>query len=338
MAPNSGATRIAFNQAESKLVGVPVGGPYTIFCQVKHGNKVETAVPVANVFVGDLWVLAGQSNMEGVGDLVDVTPPNPRVMLLGMDGRWGIAEEPLHWLVDSPDPVHSGEPGRPRRPARRRRTRTAQKGPAWACRSRVTMVEATGVPVGLVACAHGGTSMEQWNPSKKEQGGNSLYGSMLRQVKEAGGKVKGVLWYQGESDSLGQGEAWKAYPRVFADFIAAVRSDFGQPELPFYYVQIGRFIVGSRSQGLERRSGRPAHAARARAQHGRRLGDRSRARRRHPRRHPGPETSRPAAGPGRAARAVRAARGDHADARPRDARPEQHAGAQVQRREHEHAP
>ena len=106
------------------------------------------------------------------------------------------------------------------------------------------MVESTGVPVGLVACAHGGTSMEQWNPAKKEQGGNSLYGSMLRQVKQAGGKVKGVLWYQGESDALGQGEAWKAYPRVFTDFIAAVRSDFGQPELPFYFVQIGRFVAG----------------------------------------------------------------------------------------------
>ena len=44
--------------------------------------------------------------------------------------------------------------------------------------------------------------MEQWNPAKKEQGGNSLYGSMLRQVKLAGGKVRGVLWYQGESDAM----------------------------------------------------------------------------------------------------------------------------------------
>jgi type 1 glutamine amidotransferase len=111
------------------------------------------------------------------------------------------------------------------------------------------MVESTGVPIGLVACAHGGTSMEQWNPSHKDQGGNSLYGSMLRQVKLAGGKVKGVLWYQGESDALVGGDPWKVYPKVFTNFIAAVRSDFGQAELPFYCVQIGRFVFGAPPKG-----------------------------------------------------------------------------------------
>jgi sialate O-acetylesterase len=246
--PNPGNAKITFDQAESKLVGVPLGGPYTINFQIKHETPTTTTATVANIYVGDLWVLAGQSNMEGVGDLVDVTPPHPRVMLLGMDGRWGIAEEPLHWLVDSPDPIHSGD-------ASTRTTRSAQshksrkKGAGLGLPFAVAMVESTGVPVGLVACAHGGTSMEQWNPSKKEQGGKSLYGSMLRQVKEAGGKVKGVLWYQGESDSLGGNEAWKTYPRVFSDFIAAVRSDLGQPELPFYYVQIGRFISGNNPRG-----------------------------------------------------------------------------------------
>ncbi len=247
IAPNTAGARIAFNEAESKLVGVPVGGPYRIFCQVSAGYKVE-AVAVANVFVGDLWVLSGQSNMEGVGDLVDVAAPSPRVMLLGMDGHWGIAEEPLHWLIDSPDPVHSGNPAdRAARSAQAHKNRF--KGAGLGLPFGVAMAEATGVPVGLVACADGGTSMEQWNPSKKDQGGNSLYGSMIRQVKEAGGKVKGVLWYQGESDALGPGEAWKAYPQVFADFIGAVRSDFGQPELPFYFVQIGRFIMGADPKG-----------------------------------------------------------------------------------------
>src|SRR5208282_3684892 len=83
----------------------------------------------------------------------------------------------------------------------------------------------------------------------KEQGGGSLYGSMLRQVRLAGGKVKGVLWYQGESDALSGPETSKSYQRVFTDFIASVRSDFGQPELPFYYVQIGRFISGADPKG-----------------------------------------------------------------------------------------
>ena len=227
---------------DDKLVGVPVGGPYTITCSVKARSGIGgTTTTVGPVFVGDLWVLAGQSNMEGVGDLIDVTPPHSRVMLLGMDGKWATAEEPLHWLVDSPDPVHSGDPKtRAERSAQQHKHRN--KGAGLGLPFAVSLVESTGVPIGLIASAHGGTSMEQWNPAKKEQGGESLYGSMLRQVKLAGGKVSGVIWYQGESDALGG--AWQVYPKVFSDFIASVRSDFGQPELPFYYVQIGRFVSG----------------------------------------------------------------------------------------------
>jgi sialate O-acetylesterase len=231
---------------EGRLVGVPVGGPYTIALTLKKGNQTITEA-VGPVFVGDLWILAGQSNMQGVGDLLEVTPPNNQVMALGMDGKWAMAEEPLHWLVDSPDPVHSGDAKtRGERSAKEHKSRT--KGAGLGLPFAAAMVEQTHVPIGLVICAHGGTSMEQWNPSKKGEGGNSLYGSMIRQVQLAGGKVKGVLWYQGESDS-GGGETSKVYPRVFADFIASVRADLGQPDLPFYYVQIGRFASGNDPKG-----------------------------------------------------------------------------------------
>jgi hypothetical protein len=113
-----GANRVDGNLVDGKLAGIPVGGPYTITCQVKANGKTAN-VTINNVYVGDLWVLAGQSNMEGVGELIDVTSPYPGVMLLGMDGRWRQAEEPLHWLVDSPDPVHSGD-------AKTRTARSAQ--------------------------------------------------------------------------------------------------------------------------------------------------------------------------------------------------------------------
>lgn len=240
-----GLDRVRF--ADGKLTGVPTGGPYQLQCLVKIGESpFPTQVSVGPIFVGDLWVLAGQSNMQGVGDLIDVTPPSPSVMALGMDGKWVQAEEPLHWLVDSPDPVHSGDSAtQKKRSEEEHKTRT--KGAGLGLPFAVAMVEKTGVPIGLVICAHGGTSMEQWNPAKKNDGGASLYGSMIRQVKLAGGKVAGVLWYQGESDAMG-GAAEK-FPKVFADFIAAVRSDFNDPELPFYYVQIGRFVNTSNPKG-----------------------------------------------------------------------------------------
>ena len=72
---------------DGKLVGVPTGGPYSITCTVES-RQYEGTATVGPVFVGDLWVLAGQSNMEGVGNLLDMTPPNPKVMLLGSNGKW----------------------------------------------------------------------------------------------------------------------------------------------------------------------------------------------------------------------------------------------------------
>jgi Carbohydrate esterase, sialic acid-specific acetylesterase len=223
---------------DGKLVGLSPGS-YTIQGQLKKNNIVSAFV-VGPVLVGDLWVLAGQSNMEGYADLIDVTPPNPLVSALGMDGQWVRAEEPLHWLVDSPDPVHSQDPAtRAERSAKAHKSRP--KGAGLGLPFAIEMVSATNVPIGLVPCAHGGTSMEQWSPAKKDEAGKSLYGSMLRQVRLAGGKVKGVLWYQGESDA--NPKASEVYAKTFSDFIAAVRGDLAQPELPFYYVQIGRYVA-----------------------------------------------------------------------------------------------
>jgi sialate O-acetylesterase len=223
---------------DGKLERVPTGGPYVVQVKVKTKDR-EGFIAVEPVLVGDLWVLAGQSNMEGVGKLIDVAEPHDGVMALGMTGTWVQAEDPLHWLVDSPDPVHSGDPAtRAKRSADAHKSRDS--GAGLGLPFAVAMVEETDVPIGLVVCAHGGTSLEQWSPSKKDQGGNSLYGSMLRQVKLAGGKVKGVLWYQGESDANDRVAA--AYAKTFTDFIGAVRSDLGRPDLPFYFVQIGRVI------------------------------------------------------------------------------------------------
>lgn len=223
--------------ADGKLVGVPTGGPYSIAAG-------ETRI--GPIFVGDLWVLAGQSNMQGYGDLDHVQPPHPLVRSLGMDGRWVEAQDPLHWLVDSPDAVHSGDPATREERSRQEHVNVT-KGAGLGLPFAVAMVEATDVPVGLVPVAHGGTSMAQWDPALKDQGGNSLYGSMLRSFHLAGGKVKGVLWYQGESDA--NPEHAPGFADTFAAFIEAVRKDFDQPDLPFYFVQLSRFVLSGPQPG-----------------------------------------------------------------------------------------
>ncbi|MEN6603051.1 MAG: sialate O-acetylesterase [Bryobacteraceae bacterium] len=224
------------------IKGVPTGGPYTI--EVRVAGVPATAA-VKEVLVGDLWVLGGQSNMQGVGDLVDAEPPDPQVHSFDLADNWVIAKEPLHVLVGATDRVHW--PRNKEKIAERytgeklaKYVANLKKGAGLGLPFAAEMVRRTGVPVGLVPCAHGGTSMDQWSPALKDQGGDSLYGGMLRRFQAVGGKVTGILWYQGESDS--SPKASPLFQDKFEKLVAAIRADFKQPDLPFYYVQIGRFV------------------------------------------------------------------------------------------------
>jgi sialate O-acetylesterase len=220
--------------------GIPAGGPYTI--EVRAGGATAA---MNDVFVGDLWILAGQSNMEGVGDLVDVEKPDPMVHTFDMFDHWDIAKEPLHNLPGAVDRVHwrknaQGEPERLTGDALAKFNENRKKGAGLGLPFAVEMVRRTGIPVGLAPCAHGGTSMDQWSPALKDKGGDSLYGAMLRRFQAVGGRVTGVLWYQGESDA--NPKAAPLFAEKFEKLISSVREDFGQKDLPFYFVQIGRHV------------------------------------------------------------------------------------------------
>lgn len=225
---------------EGRIPAVPAGGPYTVAARLLHADgTVAAGDAVSPVFVGDLWILAGQSNMQGVGNKLDVEPPNPLVSVLRMNRQWAVAEEPLHILQESPDPVHFKPQDEADRAAAIGRAHAWEKGAGLGLPFAAELVRRTGRPVGLIATAHGGTSMDQWNPALRDQGGGSLYGSMLLSLAAAGGKARGVLWYQGESDATA--EASPLYADKFAALIAAFREDCADPALPFYLVQLGRF-------------------------------------------------------------------------------------------------
>ncbi len=232
------------NVSEGKYVGeisLDAGGPYRVAVRtVDEAGVVLEEASVSGVLAGDLWVLAGQSNMQGVGNLDEnIAKPHPQVNLLRMNHEWTMAREPINVLPESPDAVHGTYATEADRIKAIKDSYRGSKGAGLGLGFARAMVEATGRPVGLIAVAHGGTSMEQWNPNKKGDGGNSLYGSMLAQVAAAGGKVRGVLWYQGESDANPNDAP--TYGDRFKTLISEMRADFGGPDMPFYYVQIGRF-------------------------------------------------------------------------------------------------
>lgn len=226
---------------QGALTALPVGGPYTVSLRVldSAGAPVEQAA-VTDVLVGDLWILAGQSNMQGYANLVNTETEDPLVHAYAFSDQWKIAKDPLHVLEESHDVVHAAPPDDATRAQQIKDAYARTKGGGLGMTFAKELAKRTGRPIGLVPCAHGGTSMDQWNPAAKDQGGASLYGSMFRRFAAVGGRVKGVLWYQGEAEANPQLSA--AFPDKFKAFIDAVRKDFSAPELPFIYVQLGRFV------------------------------------------------------------------------------------------------
>lgn len=236
---------VANDRWQLELVRVPAGGPYRLELRVTGFDAVRSVEPL---LVGDLWMLAGQSNMQGVGNLRDLPLPSAQVYSFNMTDRWVPAEEPLHRVQDAVDSFHwRNNPGEPKAPlsgeALRKAIATRVKGAGVGLPFALEMVRRTGVPIGLIPSAHGGTSMDQWSPSLKDQGGAALYGGMLRRFRAVGGRIAGVLWYQGESDA--NPKASPVFAAKFQSLIEAIRVDFQQPDLPFYYVQIGRHVNDS---------------------------------------------------------------------------------------------
>jgi len=194
----------------------------------------------------DIWVLAGQSNMQGCGLLQGALAPDERVSCFTTAGEWGAGEEPLHRLWESFAPVHQNLM-RPSLIEEQRELSDAEiaaieraQNPAGAGLGLAfgrALSDATNRHVGLVPAAHGGTTLEQWSQHLKGEGSNSLYGAMLERIRRAGGNLQGVLWYQGESDATPEFAA--TYAERFDQWIAALRADLEMPELPVIVVQIG---------------------------------------------------------------------------------------------------
>ncbi len=196
----------------------------------------------------DVWVLAGQSNMQGWALITKDYAPNPNVVVFDLQNNWVPAVPPTHRVYTAAAPVFKKlifemNPTLTTEVWARLENDDRKKplgglGPDIAFAE--SIVAATGRKVILLPCALGGTSLAHWNPGRKGEGIDSLYGNMLDRIARVGGKIKGVLWYQGEAQS-GSRESAEYFEQDFLRFVDAVRRDVGQPELPFLFVQIGRF-------------------------------------------------------------------------------------------------
>lgn len=229
---------------------VPAGGPYRIeTCLRMRKDDPAMEWPVRgdmihHVGVGDLWLIAGQSNASGCGRGEYEDAPEPGVQQLRLNGRWDMASHPLH---DPTDTIF---------PANREWSNPAHS--PFLIFGKL-LKQNLHYPVGLLPAALGGSHLRSWNP---EEGGE-LYRNMLDIVRHAGGRVRGVVWYQGCSDANvpGSGEADTYYER-FGAFLRRLREDLGDGSLPVLTVQLNRLIGWETSDALDRCWGQVREAQR----------------------------------------------------------------------------
>ncbi len=172
--------------------------------------------------VGDLWIIAGQSNSAGYGRGPIDDPPTLGVHLLRNSEQWALAAHPLN---ESTDTRHTAnrEAGNP--------------GHAPYLQFGRTLQHALGYPIGLIQTALGGSPLTAWNPTEPDPA--PLFDNMLHCANLAGGHVRGIVWYQGESDT-GTDDMALSYADRFCAAVTAWRDALEAPQLPVLTVQLNR--------------------------------------------------------------------------------------------------
>lgn len=93
---------------------------------------------------------------------------------------------------------------------------------AWALRMASVLVARTGVPIGLLNGAVGGTLIAQHarNDALPEDL-NTIYGRLLWRARQAGvaDAAQGMFWYQGESDGSNAGPYLPAFSKLHDDWL-----------------------------------------------------------------------------------------------------------------------
>ncbi|KAI3767453.1 hypothetical protein L2E82_17579 [Cichorium intybus] len=186
--------------------------------------SISSATTLVNADAGKtIFLLAGQSNMAGRGGVVNdkwdgyVPPqssPNPAILRLSADLNWQPATEPLHRDIDY--------------------FRACGVGPGMAFANSLLQQDSSIGVVGLVPCAVGGTNITEWGR------GGELYNQLIRRAEAAlqgGGVIRGLLWYQGESDTVNRDDA-VLYQRRLERFFDHVRADLLLPTLPIIQVAL----------------------------------------------------------------------------------------------------
>lgn len=215
-----------FSGAFCHTFSIPAGGLYRIDTSLETKSTVPELTwlyrgdCILHLGVGNLFVIAGQSNSAGFSKDYAMDPPALGVHLFRNRSRWDIASHPMNESTDAGS-LPNEEMGIP--------------GVSPYLSFGKNFKEFSRCPVGLIQTSLGGSPISRWLPD------GDLYGNMMDKIRMTGGKYAGILWYQGCSDT-DQDNA-PQYGERFRIFVEAVRKELGY-EIPFFTFQLNRQVRG----------------------------------------------------------------------------------------------
>jgi sialate O-acetylesterase len=224
----------------------------------------DNTITLHDVLVGEVWLCSGQSNMEmAVGVLTAGAQPEtthdpalasevktlayPQIRLFRVEKK-----------LQPPDVVSAGWAECAGDPLARFSAAAFFFGR--------DLQQTLGVPVGLIESAWGGSRLEEWISDGAYAAVRPRLGADVDRCFETNDRfvsrdydamiaplapfaVRGVLWYQGESNIIAYNDGIH-YADKFAALVANWRGVWDRPDLPFYAVQIAPYVYSQRKDKL----------------------------------------------------------------------------------------
>ncbi|WP_343246545.1 sialate O-acetylesterase [Diplocloster hominis] len=206
---------------QAEIQRVPAG-LYQIQVSGKNNETTIFQSSPVRVGVGDLWIIAGQSNAAGYGrylpdEEIKSAADDPSMEGVNLyrwaSGTWCQASQPIG-EVQSPE----------------------NHAPGLTFAKEISRAE--NVPVGILQVAVGGSSISDWLKGKP------YYERILNCFDSNDRRAKGIFWYQGEAETLSTTdgsipqENVDAYPARFTRMVEDLRADFNNPGLTVITAQL----------------------------------------------------------------------------------------------------
>ena len=218
----------------------------------------------------DVYIAAGQSNLDGRGDVSDLTgelasfaAPQTGTLIYFNNPPEPDPNDTLDQAVTTNgfvtlEPGYSVAPGQFDREIGDVISLPSETfGPEVSFGSAIAAEVGSTNPVAIIKVSRGGTNLDiDWraaDPTDPNDEGGPLYAELLDTITAATAEltadgstftIRGFIWHQGESDSGSSGRRDR-YEQNFSNLMAGVRAHVGEPDLPFVIGELAQSRTSS---------------------------------------------------------------------------------------------